>query len=324
MVALTQVGLITAKVETTPGVDAAPDSATDFILALNTQYSPEFTIINRNYMRPSISGTPHLMGRQLATVTFTTEVFGTGTAAVTTDVTTQSQATPKWADLLQGCAMSGAAIASPAGKLYSPLTTAQKTVTIYCYYDGMLHKLTGAMGTFTLSAEAGQIATIQWTFTGVYNAPTAVSTPTPTFPTLSPALVESCSFVVGGTAATVFLPQNISIDIANTVTPRADANSVKGFNSMIITGRAPQLTFNPEAVPEASHPFWADFVAATGKAVSFQIGSVAGNKMLVNLPNIQISNLQYADRDGLRVYDVTAMASSTAGTGNDEFTMKFV
>jgi hypothetical protein len=324
---LSIVGAVFAKIETTPGVEAAPTtsgSPNDYILALEANYAPNFSIIDRKYLRPSISNTPHLMGRQLATLTFTTEVFGTGVAAVATDVTTQSQATPKWADLLEGCAFAGAAVSSPAGKVYTPLTSAQKTLTLYCYYDGMLHKLTGAMGTFTLSAPAGQIATMQWTFTGVYNDPVATSTPTPTPPTITPPLVESIQFAIGSTASTVFLPGNVNIDVANTVTPRTDANSAKGFNSMIITARAPQLSFSPESVPEASHPFWGDFSSATAKAINFHIGSSAGNKVLVTVPNVQTSNLQYSDRDGIRIYEVTAMASTTTATGNDEVSFKFI
>lgn len=324
MVKLTQVGVIAAKVETTPGVDSTPDATTDFILALNTSYAPEFNLITRNYMRPSISNTPHFIGRQLATLTFTTEIFGTGIAAVTTDATTQAQATPKWADLFLGCAMSGAAVATPAGKIYSPVTSSQQTLTIYCYYDGILHKLTGSMGTFSIDAEAGSLATITWTFTGVYNAPTAVSTPSPTISTVVPALVESCSFVIGSTAATVFVPQNVKIDMSNNVVPRADANSAKGFNSMIITTRTPQVSFNPESVPEADHPFWGDFAGSVGKALSFHIGNVAGNKAILSIPNFQISNLQYADRDGIRTYEVTGTASTTDGAGNNELTVKFV
>jgi hypothetical protein len=321
---LSQVGAVLAKIETTPGVDASPSSSTDFIQAIDAQFSPDFQIIDRNYMRPSLSRTPHIMGRQLATISFTTEVFGTGVAATTTDATTQAQATPKWADLLEGCAYAGAVVASPAGKIYSPLTASQKTLTIYCYYDGMLHKMTGCMGTFVLNAEAGQIATIQWNFTGVYNAPTAVSTPTPTFSTVDPAIVESCSFVIGATAATVFINGKLSAEVQNNVVPRADTNSTKGFNSMYITGRSPQLMVAPEQVPEASHPFWTDFAGAGKKAASFNIGNTAGNKCLVNCPNTQIASLTYSDRDGIRVYEVTLACISTTSTGNDELTFKFV
>lgn len=321
---LAQVGAILAKIETTPGVEAAPDPEDDFILASDAQYTPDFTLIDRNYMRPSISRNPHLMGRQLATLTFTTEVFGTGTAALDTDTTTQAAATPKWADLLVGCAMVGAVVETPPGKVYSPVTGGQKTLTIYCYYDGILHKLTGAMGTWSMSAEAGQIATISWSFTGVYSAPTAATTPTVQITNVVPALVESCSFVIGGTASTVLVPANISVDMQNTVIPRADANSAKGFNSTIITSRQPTITFNPEQVPEASHPFWGDFAGATGKAVSFAIGATNGNRMLVNVPNMVISGLQYADRDGIRIYEVSGGCSTTYGAGDDEVTLKFV
>lgn len=321
---LSQVGAILAKIETTPGVEAAPDPEDDFILASDAQYTPDFTLIDRNYMRPSISRNPHLMGRQLATLSFTTEVFGSGLAAESTDATTQAQATPKWADLFEGCAMTGAAVETPAGKVYSPVTTGQKTLTLYCYYDGILHKLTGAMGTWSMSAEAGQIATIQWSFTGVYSAPSAATTPTVQITNVVPALVESCSFVIGATPSTVLVPANISLDMQNTVIPRADANSAKGFNSTIITSRNPTISFNPEQVPEASHPFWADFAGAAGKAVSFNIGATNGNKCIVTVPNMIISGLQYADRDGIRIYEVSGGCSTTFGSGDNEVTLKFV
>lgn len=324
MTFLSQVGVVLAKVETTPGVDSTPSNTTDFIQALSAQFAPEFQVIDRNYMRPSISQVPHLMGRQLATLSFTTEIFGTGVAAVTTSPTTQNQATPKMADLFLGCAMVGTSIASPAGQTFTPITAAQKTLTIYCYYDGILHKLTGAMGTWQLAATAGEIATIQWTFTGVFNAPTATSTPTPSIYAIVPPIVQNAAFAIGGTASTVFVPEKIDITYGATVVPRTDANSARGYNSMLITGRKPSITFNPEQVPEASHPFWTDFAAATGKTLTCTIGTTTGNQAIITLPNIVISNLQYADRNGMRVYDVTAMLTTTTGTGNDEFSIKFV
>lgn len=313
MVALTQVGLLTAKIETTPGVDAAPDPDTDFILALNTAYNPNFNVIERNYMRPSISGTPIVMGRQLAQVTFTTEIYGSGTAATAA----------KWADLFEACAMVQADITGPpASSLYSPVTTGQKTATIYCYYEGIVHKLTGAMGTFSLTAKAGEIGTIQWTFTGRYNDPAALTTPTPTIPSTTPPLVETLGFHIGATASTVFIPEQVTLDIGNNVAPRDDVNSAKGFNSMIITSRKPSITVNPESVPEASHPFWADFSGSVEKAVTWTIGSVAGDKFKFTLPNFQTTDLKYADRGGIRVYDITGRASSLAG--DDEVQINFL
>lgn len=320
---LTQVGAVFAKIETTPGVDATPTTSgaeNDFILAIDAQYSPDFQMIERNYMRPSLSRTPHIMGRQLASLTFTTEVFGTGVAASTG---TEEAATPKWADLLEACAFGATTVTTPAGKAYSPITGNQKTITLYCYYDGLLHKLTGAMGTFVLNAEAGQIATIQWTFTGVHNNPTAAVTPTPEFPLINPALVESCTLTLGGTASGLLI-QNIGIDIQNNVVPRADANSAKGFNSFYITGRNGQVTINPEQIPEATHPFWGDFQSSVRKALNFNIGTTAGNKVEVSVPDTQVSGISYADRDGIRTYDITMAAATVTGTGDDEIVFKFV
>lgn len=323
---LTQVGAVFMKLETTPGVEAAPTttgSPNDYLQAIDAQFAPDFNLITRNYMRPSLSSTPHIMGKRIASLTFSTEVFGTGVAAVTTTPTTQAQATPKWADLLEACAFAGAAIATPAGKVYSPLTATQKTATFYCYYDGMLHKLTGAMGTFSVSAPAGQIATMQWTFTGVYNSPTAVTTPAPLFTSVTPPIVESCTFQIGATATTAFVIDTIGFDIQNNVIQRADANSAKGFNSMYITGRDATITINPEQIPEATHPFWGDYEAATAKVVTFTVGLTNGNKMIFNAPSAQISDIKYADRDGIRTYEVSMRAMTTAAAGNDEATFRF-
>jgi hypothetical protein len=325
MTILTQVGVVLAKIETTPGVDATPSPTTDFITALTASFAPNFQVIERDYLRPSISGTPIVMGRQLATVTFETEVVGTGVAASGSTSTTENAATPKWADLLCGCGFAPTSESTPnPGQVYNPITNNQTTLSIYVYLGGILHKLLGAMGTFNLTAVAGELAKIQWTFTGVYQAPTAVAVPAVTIPTIVPPIVQSAQFAIGTTASTVFVPQQITLDIANTVTPRDDANSARGFNSMIITARKPSFTVNPESVPEASHPFWTDFAAANGKAVSFNVGTVAGNTMGVAITNMQISNLQYTDRSGIRTYEVTGMVSSTSTTGNDEVSFTFL
>jgi hypothetical protein len=323
MVALTQIGVVLAKIETTPGVDSVPDAGDDFIQALEVNFNPDFNIITRNYLRPSLSQVPHVMGRQLATISFTTEIFGSGVAAAITNATTQAAGTPVQAVLFEGCAMGGVASASPLGKIYSPLTSSQKTLTIYCHYEGILHKLTGCMGSWSMSAEAGQIATINWNFMGVYNAPTATSVPSVTPYDVTPPLVESCSFAIGATSSSVFIPASLTLDMGNNVIPRADANSAKGFNSMYITARAPTISFTPESVPEASHPFWTDFAAATAKAVTFTIGSASGNKLVVDVPKMQIANLQYSDRDGIRTYEVSGNAVTITGAGNDEVTLRW-
>jgi hypothetical protein len=45
-------------------------------------------------------------------------------------------------------------------------------VTIYVYYEGLLHKMLGCMGTWSLQAEAGGYAMLNFTMTGTYSTPT--------------------------------------------------------------------------------------------------------------------------------------------------------
>lgn len=344
MPSISNVGALFAKVETTAGTDAVPTS-TDYILAIDATYNPDMTVIERNYLRPSLSQTPHIMGMQLASLTFTTEVVGSGTANL---VGTPGAAAPTWATLFQGCAMDpGVNITNPSpwGKVYKPLTgsltnvllggNGQKTLTFYMEIDGRLHKMTGSMGTFSLVGEAGQIGRIQWTFTGSYVAPTDFDNPTPapiagaTPNATVPPLIENCSFTIGSTIADKFSIQQLGINFNNSVIQRKSASFPKGFRSMFITGRSVEVTFTTEFASETDHPFWADYVAATKKSVSFQFGSAAsgatnGNTMIVTVPNAQISSLGYSDADGLRMVDVTMRASTATHAGNDEIEFKFV
>ena len=42
--------------------------------------------------------------------------------------------------------------------------------------DGVKHTMTGAFGTFEVTAQAGNYASIKWTFTGLYDAESTTRT----------------------------------------------------------------------------------------------------------------------------------------------------
>lgn len=309
---LTQRALVLAKKETTAGVDAVPTAALNAFYVSDPVFSVDPTVLERNVTRTTFSQIPSVVGRKLASVTFSIQVHGSGTA----------QTDPKWATLLEGCGMlrtSKIAVGDvPKGIEFTPSTTVQPTMTLYIYFDGILHKLTGAMGTFSMNADAGQFATIQFTFTGNYVAPTAVAMPTnAAYQTTVPPQVELAQLTFGGSSSLVV--NALTLDIANSVVPRADVNSADGFRGVRISGRNPSGGIDPEAEP--TQTFWDQMAASATLALSMQIGQALGNQLLVSAPAAQLTGVGYGDREGLRTYDLSLGFRGV--TGDDELKLFF-
>jgi hypothetical protein len=190
------------------------------------------------------------------------------------------------------------------------------------------------MGTFSLEATAGEIATLNFTFTGNYVAPTAAAFPTTeVYAGNVPPLVEFSSITFFGEAA--LIANSLSLDLGNTVTPRSDMNAAAGFRGVRVSGRAPSGGHDPEA--RSADTFYASFTGTSANRIptgplQARIGGrndgtnngslVAGQTIQIDAPACQITALPYADRDGLRTYDLS-FALRRGNAGNDEMTILF-
>lgn len=76
-VLLTRRAVVQAKVETTYGTPESP-STSDGILVSEPQYTINPNVLERDFTRDSLSMSPHIIGRKLASMTFTTELRGNG------------------------------------------------------------------------------------------------------------------------------------------------------------------------------------------------------------------------------------------------------
>jgi hypothetical protein len=150
--------LITAKIETTPGTDALPTGAANAILVSDMSITPlDAQNIDRNVVRGFFGGSEQLVGSASVKANFTVELAGSGTAATA----------PAWGVLLQACAAAEGLLTTPARVEYSPTSTNLKTITIYYYDDGVLHKLVGTMGNCKLSARIGDRPKLQFDVIGL-------------------------------------------------------------------------------------------------------------------------------------------------------------
>lgn len=218
----------------------------------------------------------------------------------------------------------GGSAALVGGIKFLPVTDAQKTITLRMHHEGKLHTITGAMGTFALTGEAGQIATIEFTFTGNYTTPSDVAFPSgDVYDNANPYIVEHAGLSFFGDTSLVV--NSFRLDIANDVRPRADVNAASGYRGVRIVGRNPTGGIDPEA--EANHTFWQKWEQSQLGPFSARIGGTAsgnidGGTVLIEGPATQITGVGYGDRESLRTYDL-ALAFRRGAQGNDEFSFLF-
>lgn len=208
----------------------------------------------------------------------------------------------------------------PKGIAATPVSKGFKTATIEAYFDGLKHKLTGAVGTFSFSGESSGITKLEFTFSGVHKP--VVDAPMPldaVYDDIQPPLLEA-ALITWGSKADLAIG-GISFDLAATNTTREDANAAEGYRGMQYTGRAPTGGFTPEATLEAENPFWADLRSAAQKFFFARVGTEPGNGFLIEGPRVQTSGLGYTDRNSNRAYEVSLKFARFKG--NDEVRFLF-
>jgi hypothetical protein len=304
---LTQKGLLLAKVENTAGTDANPSAGSNAVLISNPVFSVQADEVTRNFVRADFSQYASVYVGKRGQMTFTAELRGSGDA---------SDPVGDIGVLLQGCGM------ALDNRILTPVSDDLDTLTLHMYFDGILHKMRGSMGTFTINAEAGGIATADFTFTGTYVEPDSTTFPTGiAYNETVPPLVESAGLEWNGSSTGLFAA-SFSLDIANTIALRRDVNSPEGLHSVFISGRNPVGGFTPEVSAALNDSFWADWAAATTRTFEVTIGASAGSQIVIPAPAVQITGLGYGDRDSIKTYDVALGFRRDAG--NDEISIEFV
>jgi hypothetical protein len=307
--ALTRKRLILAKAESTYGTDSSPLGA-DAVLVRSLEITPiEADVVSRDLIRPYLGNSPQLLANARVSITFQVELAGSGAAGTA----------PRYGAILKACGMSETVVASTS-VTYAPVSSAFSSATIYFNNDGILHKLTGCRGSFTLSAEVGQIPTLDFSMVGVYNAPTDTAAPAVTYTTQATPLV----FKQGNTSAFQFFSyagclQSVSFDIANETVYRELVGCTK---EVLITNRAPSGTVMIEAPALATKDFFGIANAETTGNLTFLHGTAAGNRVTLTASQVDIANPSYADMDGIQMLNIPFVAVPTTA-GNDEVSLAF-
>ena len=300
--------LILIETESTYGTDPTPDGA-DAVLVRDLNITPQQSdTVSRDLIRPYLGASEILLANTRVECTFSVELAGSGTAGTA----------PQYGKALQACGL--LEVADPGVDVtYTPRSSSFASVTIHYNIDGVRHKVTGARGTFTLNANVGEIPTIDFTFTGIYNAPDDSALPTATYANQATPLI----FKNGNTDTFSLLSysgclQSVSMDLGNSIVYRELIGCDK---EVLITDRSTSGTVVVEAPAIAQKDYFAAALTdGTLGNLTFQHGTAAGNIVDFSSTRVDIGDVSYSDQDGIAMLNMPYTAiPSTAG--NDEFSL---
>ena len=204
----------------------------------------------------------------------------------------------------------------PTGLRLDPISDNFESLTMVLNMDGVQHKMLGSFGTFTMTAEAGDYAKIEWEFQGTFEDPTDVAMPICNYEKSLPQQVELARLRVDGEYTIV---NAFNYTQGNDIQIRPDVSSNEGYVGTRIVSRAPEGGIDPEAELVANHDFWGKMGRAERMTLQMRVGTEPGNTVWFLAPSVQYTGLTYQDRNGIRTYDAQMKFSRVLG--NDEFSI---
>ncbi|MFM7011422.1 MAG: hypothetical protein ACKO0Z_19190 [Betaproteobacteria bacterium] len=297
-----------AKIETTVGTAETLSASEGVFNARDFEIQPSISMTRRegqggfNYL-PSI---PEGMS---------------GTCKIVHDITYDGTNLPTWATvLLPACGfVETAGVFAPVSS--GPGSGGVKTITLGHYKDGKRQLLSGAMGTFKITAETGKVAYIEFTFTGKYSSnETDTALIEPTYPTVLPLRFANGALTWNSVA---LCTAKVDVDAGNSVIMRecVNASDRSGYVSALVTNRIPVINADPESVLVATQNRDSLWLTPTTAAFSMQIGTT-GTSVTVAAPAAQLENKQQGNRNNLMIDNLTWIAAS-GSSPDTELTITF-
>ena len=309
MALLNRKRVILLELESSYGTDPTPTGA-DAILVRDLSITPQASdVVSRDLIRPYLGASRQLLANTRVECTFSVELAGSGTAGTA----------PRYGDALKACGFSET-IASGTSVTYAPVSSSFSSITIHYNVDGVRHIVTGCRGSFVINAAVGEIPSIDFTFTGIYNAPTDTALPTVTYGNQATPLI----FKNGNTSSFQLLSfagalMNFSMDVANEIVYR---ELVGGSKEVLLTDRAANGSVTIEAPTIAQKDF---FTAALTDAslgnLTVTHGTAAGNICRFTSTKVDIGDVNYGEADGVTMLEIPYTLVPSAA--NDEMVLVF-
>ena len=311
--ALTRKTWLLAKIESSEGTDPTPVGGSNAIQVSSVEVTPiEADTVQpeafQGFIGNSTRGT--ILANKRVSVSFDVELSGSGAAGTA----------PAYGPLLKSAGLSETVVSSTS-VTYAPVSASFSSCTIYCFYDGTRHKITGARGTATFNLVAGQFASVSFQFIGTYNAPDATAmSGTWTLANQAAALEVNDTNVTTATfhGATSQRIESLDLALNNELTYKETASS----KQTLIVNRAPGGTAVIEAPAIGTTDYFAKAVAVATGATDVILGASAGNIVRLKADQTDITGASYGDTNGVRSLNIPYLALPTTA-GNNEMSLIF-
>ena len=292
MAQLTRKRVILIEAESSYGTDPTP-AATDVVLVRYLSITPQSSdVVNRDVVSPYLGASEQLLANTSVECTFSVELAGSGTAGTA----------PRYGSALKACGFSET-VSSGTSVTYAPISSSFSSVTIHYNVDGVRHIVTGCRGTFVINAAVGEIPSIDFTFTGIYNAPTDTALPSVTYGNQATPLI----FKNGNTTGFQLLSysgalMNLTMDVSNSLVYR---ELVGGTKEVLITDRAANGSVTIEAPTLAQKDYFTAALTDSSLGnLTFLHGTTAGNKVQLTSTKVDIGDVAYGEADGVTMLEI--------------------
>ncbi|HUX15933.1 MAG TPA: hypothetical protein VMW52_05635 [Phycisphaerae bacterium] len=279
-----------------------PVAGATHVLVAEPTITPDDTFQRRQFSRAFLGNALGVVGEHTAHCRFRTELRSDGTSALDAGLLI----------LLQACGLAlDTGVLSPTSVVASQLTA-----TIDLYEDGLLKRISGAMGNVELTGEFGKQVWCAFDFWGAWAEPTDAEMDEATPNTQTPLRLASAAFTLGaGHTPTV---ANLGINLNNQVVLRPDITAAAAVIHALITERDPVVTLDAEAALVATHDAYGLWLAGTPAALSLLLTDTDVN-VTIAAPAVQYRQVAEGDREGVMTHDLTGQCNAV--DGDDELTI---
>lgn len=305
--------VLLAKIESTYNTDSVPTGASNAVLVENLTWGwDSVSMIKRPAVRASLGKLQDIYGGALKIVSFDVQNKASGTAGTA----------PEFAVFFKAAGLAETIVgATSCTYAFSSTVADHKSLSIYHYQDGAVHKITGAIVvSISMDNSAGQTSKFSIVCVGHDQGRTDASLASPTYQTTKPVPFIGASVQVHSYSAII---QKLMFDFGIEIAKPPSVNGADGFGQLMVTGRDPKGSFDTLDVLVATHDYLGRFKSgSTGTIVTGTIGATAGNRWALTLNEVYYREPSPGSLDGLTTLSVPFSVTDET-TANNEMSLVY-
>lgn len=304
---ITRIAQLAGKIESISGTAETLTATEATILAYEPVMDPEPEMFKRNPVTKHMSRFASEPGARKMSLGFKAELMGplSGAKGVTLPIT----------PFLRMCGIAET-LSEGVSNSYALISSSFVTGTIAHYLDDFRKTMLGCGGNVKFQFKVGEPVMCEFAIQGKYYEHSDQSMLSPTYPEQVPLLFMGAQISILGSDLVL---DNLEIDLQNELVISPLPSDPSGINYAQITGRNPQMTFDPELVAKSSHDFIGKLLSRATAAVTIILGDVNSNKVTFSLPAVRYIGVKSGDRSGIQALNATCEVCKNSDAGNDEF-----